>query len=255
MIHRSLKSVFLSALLTPLLVLSISISSAQVMTSSNYQIESDSVNIGGGLSSSTNYSIESTVGEVGTGASESSTYKLRGGYQQMNEVYIAMAVSSSSVGLSPSIPGVSGGSANGSTTVTVTTDSLSGYQLTIKAESSPAMQSGANTITDYSPSTANPDFAFTIGSADAYLGYSPEGADVVQRFLDNGSVCNTGSTNTSLSCWDGLSTTAVTIAEGSGSNHPLGTPTSIRFRVEVGGAVTQAPGVYTATTTLTAVPL
>jgi hypothetical protein len=245
----------ISALLTPILVLSISISSAQVMTSSNYQMESDSINIGGGLSSSTNYALESTVGEVATGPTESTSYKLRGGYQQMNEVYIAMSVSSSSVGLSPSIPGLSGGTANGSTSVSVTTDSLAGYQLTIHSSSNPSMQKGADSIADYTPAGGNPDFTFTTAAADSHVGYTPEGSDVVQRFLDNGAICNTDSGNTASSCWDGLSTTPEVIAQGSGSNHPSGTQTSVRFRVGVGGSVAQAPGEYTATTTLTALAL
>ena len=255
MIHSSFVSVLVSVVLTPLVVFSISVSAAQVMTSSNYQIQSDSVNVGGGLSSSTNYSTESTAGEIGTGPSESTTYKLRGGYQQMNEVYLAMTVSSSSVGLSPSIPGVSGGTANGSTSVTVTTDSLAGYQLTIQAESNPAMQKGVDTIADYTPSGGVPDYTFSTAAADAHLGYTPEGSDVVQRFLDNGGACGVSLGNTDSSCWDGLSTVAVPIAAGTGSNHPTGTETSIRFRVGVGGAVTQPAGTYAATTTLTAIAL
>lgn len=245
---------FVSALLlTPVIVFSLQLAGAQVMTSSNYQMQSDSINVGGGLSSSTNYSIESTAGEVGTGQSDSASYSLRGGYQQMLETYIAIS-GSSAVTLSPSIPGVTGGTANGSTTVTVTTDSLSGYQLTIEAEGNPAMQKGGDSLADYSP-IGDPDYVFTTGSADAHLGYTPEGTDVIQRFLNSGVTCNSGSANAVASCWDGLSTTAVPIASAAGSNHPTGVETSIRFRVGVGGSVIQAPGTYTATTTLTALPL
>ncbi len=247
-------SLIYAVLLTPVVVWSLQITDAQVMSSTNYKIQSDSVNIGGGLSTSTNYSIESTVGEVATGESNSTNYILRAGYQQMQEVYIAITGATNII-LAPTIPGVTGGVSNGSTTVRVTTDSLSGYQLTIKAQTSPSMQSGANTIADYSPATADPDFTFITTASDAHLGYTPEGTDVVQRFLDNGTVCNTGSSNNSLSCWDGLSTVATPIAIASGSNHPVGTETSIRFRVGVGASVVQAPGNYTATTTITALPL
>ncbi len=227
------------------------------MQSSSYQIQSDSVNFGGGLSSSTNYSLESTAGEIATGPSNSATFSLRAGYQQMQEVYISLT-GASAVVMSPSIPGVSGGTANGSTTVTVTTDSPSGYQLTISAESSPAMQKGGDTILDYTPSApSEPDFSFTTTSVDAHFGYSPEGVDIVQRFLDNGTdTCNTGaSEETSLSCWDGLSTSNVTIASDTNANHPNGATTTINFRVGIGGSVVQAPGTYIATTTLTALSL
>jgi len=251
---KSFLSPFLSASIGTLLVLaSLSVSFAQVMQSDNYQIQSDSINIGGGFSSSTNFTLESTAGEVGTGISDSDNYSLRAGYQQMQEVYIALT-GANNVVLSPTIPGVTGGTSNGSTTVTVTTDSQAGYSLTIAAESSPALIKGADTIADYVP-TGNPDFTFTTGAADSHFGYSPEGVDVVQRFKDNGAACNAGALNTALACWDGLSTSQETIASYANSNHPSGATTSIRFRVGVGGSVAQPLGVYTATTTITAVAL
>lgn len=66
----------------------------------------------------------------------------------MQEVFISLATSGN-VNLTPDLPGLTGGESNGSTTFTVTTDSPSGYQLTIKAENNPAMQSGVSTIADY----------------------------------------------------------------------------------------------------------
>lgn len=228
---------------------------AQVMTSSNYQIQSDSINFSGGDSTSTNYQLESTMGEIATGESGSASYTLRAGFQQMQEVYLALSVSGN-VSLSPTIPGVSGGNAYGSTTVTVTTDSLSGYNLTIQAENSPAMQSSTNTIADYVPAGSDPDFNFTVGSADAYFGFSPEGPDIVDRYKDDGVVCNTPrGSDTNDRCWDGLSTTPVTISSSPDSNHPNGTNTVIEFQVGIGGAVVQPVGVYIATTTVTATVL
>lgn len=251
---REFFSPFLSASICTIVILgSLNITLAQVMQSTSYQIQSDSVNFGGGLSSSTSYTLESTAGEVGTGVGSSTSYSLKAGYQQMHEVYIALS-GATDVSMSPSIPGVTGGTANGSTTVTVTTDSPSGYSLSIAATTNPAMQKGADSIADYTPSGA-PDFTFTTGVADSHFGYSPEGVDVVQRFKDNGSSCNVGSSETSLSCWDGLSTTEEIISSNTNSNHPNGATTTLRFRVGVGGSVVQAPGLYTATTTLTALPL
>jgi len=255
MLLRVLYSAASAILLMPIVLVSLHVAGAQVMTSTNYQIRSDSINAAGGLSSSTNYSIESTVGEIGTGEQSSASYKLKAGYQQMQEIYIAISAASSSLTLSPSIPGVTGGTSNGSTSVTVKTDNLAGYELTIKASTNPALQKGADAISDYAPSGASPDYIFTTAAADAHFGYSPEGTDVVQRFLDDGASCNIGAGNTAASCWDGLSTTAVPIASTATANHPAGTATVVRFRVGLGGAVAQAPGVYTATTTLTALPL
>lgn len=236
------------------LVFSVPISSAQVRQSTSYRIQSDSINFAGGLSTSTNYALEATAGEVGTGAGVSSNYSLKAGYQQMQEVYIAISNVADLV-LTPNISGVSGGVSNGSTTVTVTTDSTSGYALTIAASTNPAMKKGADVINDYVPLGAPPDLIFTTGVTNAHFGFSPQGNNIVQRFKDNGSACNVGLLDTALSCWQGLSTTASTIASASTGNHPLGATTTINFRVGIGSSVVQPEGVYTATTTITALPL
>lgn len=248
-----IKSIVHSSIATVLILVLINVGFAQVRTSTNYQLQSDSINVGGGLSSSTSYVQESTVGEIATGPSNSTSYALRAGYQQMQEVFISLA-STGDVVMAPALPGITGGTSNGSTTFTVITDSPSGYQLTIEAENSPAMQSGANTIADYDAG-AEPDFSFIIGGTDAHLGYSPDGVDVVSTFLDDGGTCAIGSLNTSLACWDGLDTAATAIAEGSSSNHPTGATTTVNFRVGIGSSAEVVSGVYTATSTVTALPL
>jgi hypothetical protein len=251
--YRFVRLVCICAITTPFVTAGLGVSLAQVMESGNYQIQSDSINFGGGLSSSTNYRLESTGGEVATGESASTNYQLRAGYQQMQEVYLSLS-SATDIVMSPALSGVTGGISNGSTTVTVITDSPAGYSLSIESSSAPAMVSGSNTIADYTPGGA-PDFSFITGITDAHFGYTPEGVDIVSRFRDNGSLCNSSNGDTQLACWDGLSTTPEIIATSQDSNHPDGSTTTIAFRVGIGGSVGQAPGVYTATTTLTALPL
>ena len=239
---------------TPLVLQSLATSSAQVRQSTNYRIESDSVNFGGGLSSSTNYALESTGGEIGTGNSSSTNYALRAGYQQMVTRFISLSTPSS-VTMSPAIPGITGGTSDGSTTVTVITDSSAGYSLSINAGVSPAMVKGSDSISDYVVASS-PDYTFTTATDDSHFGYSPSGVDVVQRFKDDGvSACNTGGSETTLACWDGLSTSAVTIARRTSANTPSGSTTTVYFRVGIGSGVNQVAGIYTATTTLTAVSL
>lgn len=229
------------------------ISFAAVASSTNYKLQSDSINFGGGLSTSTSYRQESTGGEVATGEASSTNYKLKGGYQQMQEVYISMTAPSD-VTLSPSLAGITGGTSNGSTSVTVTTDSPAGYSLSIKAQNSPAMQNGAASIADYNQGIDN-DFSYSVVTGQASFGFSPSGADLVAAFKDNGSLCGVGSSDTALACWAGLATTPTVISQGTGSNHPSGTPTIINFRVGIGSGAGVTTGVYTATTTLTALPL
>jgi hypothetical protein len=228
--------------------------SAEQMSSSNYSIQSDSVNFGGGDSSSSNYRLESTAGEVATGEGGSANYNLKAGYQQMQEVYLAIT-NAADVTLSPAIGGITGGTSNGSTNITVTTDNQAGYSMTIKASSSPALTSASGSFADYTPAGADPDFTFGIPSNTSEFGYSPEGTDIAQAFKDNGSACNTGSGDTADKCWKGLSTTASTITLRSSSNHPNGTVTTIKFRAESGTSNLQPEGTYVATTTLTVLPL
>jgi hypothetical protein len=239
---------------TMLVVILVQVGSAQVMQSSNYRMQSDSVNNGGGLSNSETYKMEDTVGELATGNGTSTTYKLRAGYQQMQEVYLSLSAIPN-VALTPNLPGLTGGTATGSTYFVVTTDSLSGYKATIEASASPAMRSGANSIADYVPAGGVPDFVFTTGPTNAHFAYSPEGSDITVRFQDAGSVCGVAGGDTADRCFDGLSTTPVEIARRTSGTHPSGATTTLRFKVGVGGSVGVPPGLYVATTTITALPL
>ncbi len=252
---RDVCTTFISTfILTALTLSTLSVGYAQVRQSSSYKIESDSINFGGGLATSTNYALESTLGEVATGDATSTNFALRAGYQQMTTRFISMTTPASVI-MSPSIVGITGGESNGSTTVTVTTDSAAGYELTIASLQSPALVDGVHTIVDYTPAS-DPDYTFTTVSDDSHFGYSPSGADVVQRFKDDGiSACNTGSFETASVCWDGLSITPEVISRSISANIPNGATTTVYFRVGIGGNVNQPAGIYVATTTLTAVSL
>lgn len=242
-----------SAVLTLIICSLVSLSQAQVMNSSNFSIERDSINFGGGYSSSTNYQQESTFGEVGTGYSTSSNFSLEAGYQQMGESYISLSFIGD-VALGPSL-GLAGGTATGSTYFVVTTDNRLGYRATLQASAAPAMQFGANSIANYQPGTSDPDFSFTTNSSQAHFGFTPEGADVANRFRDNGGLCGIGSLDTSDACWDMVSTTPVEIARTTTGNHPLGATTTLKFRVGVGSAAAVTAGTYVATSTVTAITL
>lgn len=227
---------------------------AQVMESTNYRLQSDSLNFGGGRSSSTSYVSESTFGEVATGGSDSDNYGLNAGFQQMQEVYLAMTAASD-VTMSPTLGGIVGGTSTGATSVTVTTDNPAGYQLTIEASSSPAMQSGVNSIADYAPTGGDPDYDFIYASNQARFGFAPDGTDVATRFRDDGGSCGGGGNVTPEKCWDGLSTTPAIIASRTSGNHPDGTLVTIDFQVGIGTSVAQPEGTYVATTTLTLLAL
>lgn len=230
---------------------------AQSMTGSTYKIQSDSINLGGALGSSASYKVEDTLGEIATGDSSSASYKVRAGYQQMADVFIAMTAASD-VAMSPDLGGVTGGTSNGSTVVTVTTDSGAGYTLSLKASSSPAMQGNTHggTIADYTPAGANPDYTFSVPATTAEFGFSPEGTDIAQRYKNGPfSTCNTGSADAVDRCWDALTTSDRTISSRTSANTPSGTATTIKFRLTLGSSNITVADTYTATTTLTAIAL
>jgi len=241
-----------SAVIVGVLLLT-QIGSAQVRSSSNYQLQTDSLNVGGGLSTSTNFLQESTVGEIATGRATSSNYQLRAGYQQMQSVFLSMTAPND-VTMNPGLPGITGGTSNGSTTVTVITDNPAGYALFLRSEGDPAMQSPNGNIPNYNI-TGAPDFDFVVASGEAFFGFSPSGIDTTAAFLDDGFLCSEGSTDTPLACWSGLTTSDTEIARGTSGNQSDGATTTINFRVRLGSDANIIAGEYTATTTVTVLPL
>jgi len=232
----------------------IKIASAQVMQSSNYKIETDSVNFGGLRSASATYSIEDTLGEVATGISSSTNYAMRAGYQQMQEVVIS-ATAAANVTLTPSIGGLTGGTANGQTSFTVMTDNPAGYQATIAASTSPALSSATDSFADYVPAGVEADYTFTNTEDNSTFAFTVDGFDIVNRYKGGGLLCGQTVDAGTAACWDGLSTTARTIVSRDSANHPSGVMTTLRFRAASGSSHVQTNGLYTATTTVTIVAL
>jgi len=242
---------------TPLFIiffLFVQIANAEVMSSSNYKMGTDSINFGGVRSSSGSYTVEDTAGEVATGNSTSTNFAIKAGYQQ-NSVTNIIVIPASNVTMSPSIAGLTGGTANGQTTFTVTTDNPAGYSATIIAAASPALNNLYASFADYTPSGADPDYTFSNISTASSFAFTPEGADISSRYKNSGATCAIGSGDTSNACWDGLSTSNKTIAVRNSPNTPLGTVTTIKFRAESGSSHVQDDGIYTATTTITVLSL
>jgi len=227
---------------------------ADTMSSAHYRIQSDSMNFAGARSSSGSYAMEDTLGEVATGVASSSNYAMNAGYQQMHEVALAV-VPATNVTLAPAINGLNGGTANGQTSFTVTTDDQAGYTVTLAAQASPALSSGANSFADYVPAGATPDFTFSNAATASSFAFTPEGADIAVRYRDTAGVCGVSGADTVDACWDGLSTTPVTIVSRAGANQPSGTVTTVKFRAASGSSHVQPDGTYVATTTVTVTAL
>ncbi|MEI6346147.1 MAG: hypothetical protein WCO79_02850 [bacterium] len=226
-----------------------------VMSSGSYQIQLDSVNVGGLDSASASYASQDTLGETGSGGSASASYNLNAGYQQMEPSSIS--ITSPSGATMGAVSGFSGGTSNGSTTWTVITDNSAGYSLSVRASSAPAMlgQLNGSFIANYVPATSDPDYTFGVGSASSVFAYTPEGNHVVQRYKDNGAACNVGSGTTADACWDGFSTSNVQVSGSASANMPSGTDTTLKYRVGIGASKFQDSGTYEATIIVTATTL
>jgi hypothetical protein len=225
-----------------------------VMGSTNYKIQTDTVNPGGNTSASTNYSLGDTLGEVGTGRSNSTTYAMNAGFWQMQEGYISISVESDQA--MGAINGLSGGVSTASSVWTVITDNTAGYTMSVKAATSPALKSAQDAFfSDYVPSGVVPDYSFTVPSNESRFGFSPEGTDILDLFKDNGSVCGTGALDTADKCWKGFTTTDQEVSQRASSNHPAGTNTTLKYRAEIGTSKLQDSGAYSAEITVTALML
>ncbi|MFA7654094.1 MAG: hypothetical protein WCX97_03580 [Candidatus Magasanikbacteria bacterium] len=103
-----------------------------VMSSTHYYIYADSFDNGGIFSTSTLYNMQSTLGESPVGTVSSTTYEIRGGYQAMERGSLSLLLGDSDLSLG--VLSVSTVSA-ASTTATVTTDSATGYNLSVASAS------------------------------------------------------------------------------------------------------------------------
>jgi hypothetical protein len=175
--------------------------------------------------------------------------------------FIVDAVNTTMVG---SLNGITGGTANGSTTVAVRTNSPTGYTMDIaffNNGTDNAMlgsSTASESIRDYPAVGGEPTFTFSTASTSAVFAYtvsSLDSADLDQSFLDSGSECNTGSGFTAERCWMEPMTSSFQIIDRS-TDAPTGATSTLHFRVHVPNNPT--PGVvvdmYIATATLTVAP-
>ena len=176
---------------------------------------------------------------------------------------LSFLVSAANVTLA-AIGGITGGDSEGYTGVRVYTNNSTGFTMTTAASNTPAMMGSASTSTipNYVPSTANvPDFTFASSTSGqpSQFGYTVTASttgDLSQKFKDNGTTCNTGSsdTNGKTSCWYVLGTTATSTIVTASASAATGASSTMFFRVHV--PANPSPSVisdtYFATTTLTA---
>lgn len=175
---------------------------------------------------------------------------------------ISFLVAAADVTMEGSIQGLTGGYATGTTMAVVRSNDAQGYTMTLHfatTSSGHAMQASSTAyISDYTPASPGvPDFQWvenTTGQASEF-GYTVMASttgQVNQSFMNNGTACNTGTSETANRCWLNPTTTPKMIVSSTG---PVGASTStIKFRVAVPNSPSPSlpTGVYVATGILTA---
>ena len=175
---------------------------------------------------------------------------------------ISFATPASNIIMSPALGGLTGGTANGATSVAVITNNRTGYNMTIQASSSLGMigtASSSNYIPFDVPVTPGiPDYTMGApvnGAAFAYTVSATTSSDVVQLFRNSTSSCNqSAGTANGANCWLNASTTPVTIINRNLPTPVTGATSTLAFRVIINS--NPSPMIpndtYVATTTLTA---
>ncbi len=176
---------------------------------------------------------------------------------------ISFLVNAANVQATTSINGITGGTANGSTTAVVQTNSSTGYEMSIAFanNSTPNAMLGdtsaSQAIRDYPATGGEPTFLFSTASTAAVFGYTVSAAidtDLDQSFLDDGADCNqVGGSYTADRCWMEPMTSNFQIIDRT-SAATTGATTTVHFRIHVPNNPSPAvvSDTYTATATLTA---
>lgn len=169
-------------------------------------------------------------------------------------------VQPANVTMDGSLNGISGGTANGSTTFSVQSNNSSGYTVSISFfdNGTEGAMLGSETadesIRDFQDGITEPVFAFTASSA-AQFGYTVESltpGDTDASFLDDGaSNCASGATQTADSCWMAPTSTSFQIVDRDASAS-TGATSTLKFRVVVPNNPNPVPTAetYYATATL-----
>ncbi len=225
-----------------------SFATAQVMTSTDFKIQSDSINVGGVPGTSTDYKLNDTIGEIATGESVSADFKLKAGYQQMQGGSITI---SAPADITLTALSLTQNSAVGSTTWSVTTDNSAGYTISVNASVAPALADAGTgeAFTDYTEVTAGVKETWSVSSGYEF-GFSGFGTDTTGYGSDTNCAATENVPSSTL-LWEGFSgTTKIQIA--SSSSAVTGANTTICVATEQD--VSLAPsGSYSATITATAV--
>ncbi|MDD5438369.1 MAG: hypothetical protein PHC70_04450 [Patescibacteria group bacterium] len=121
---------FVCALITGLFLTMSSVQAA--MTSTNFEVRSDSINSGGNdNSTSTNYRLRDTIGEQATGLSTSTNYTLSAGYRQSDDYQPTLSLSVSAQENNTQVPYLALSTSTKTVTVSLATSFSTGTYIAV----------------------------------------------------------------------------------------------------------------------------
>jgi len=151
---------------------------AYVMSSTNYRIQSDSLNIGGKRQTSTNYQIEDTIGDIATDTSDNASFKIKAGYQATWEYppVLIFSITDNAATLGT----ITTSSASTDTAgFTVATDAADGYAVTISGNTLTSNSSSVDIDALTIPTASSPgteQFGLNlVDNSDPDVGSDPSG--------------------------------------------------------------------------------
>lgn len=153
--------------------------------------------------------------------------------------------------------GVAADSAIASTTWTVRTNNITGYNLTLKATSSPAMKNNASStvyVSDFSTTTPT---TWSVPSASSSFGFSAYGTDVNTTTWGSDADCQAGDAHTpsaTLKYSAFTTSTSSVVATRANTTPYAGIATTVCYAVGQNGYYIPS-GTYTATIVATAVTI
>jgi hypothetical protein len=134
------------------------------------------------------------------------------------------------------------GSAIGSATWNVKTNSINGWKLQVNAGAAPALRSGGNSFDDYGETVPGTPEIWSVDNADSEFGFGASGAYIENDFNAN-----------KFLGFDGAN--KIQVAHRNAPSDGAGDDTTVDFKAEVGAGHNQPLGTYSATITATATTL
>lgn len=171
---------------------------------------------------------------------------------------ISFEVAPQDIVMSPTIPGISGGNALGSTSVRVSTNNPAGYTLEISFEDGDGMQQdgGSAVIPNLGVTAGSADFDMAVVAGEAFFGVTASSSSSIADLQEaTASTCGAGTPSVD-SCFimPTDSSSNFTLVNRTSETLSAGELTDIGFKVAVGPnpSPTLPIDTYTATATLTA---